>query len=139
MELTFKTEQKVCEIGGVKFGGQPGQYPTVVVPSIFQKGDRVFEGAKRKEGFNEDKARELLQTTQKLSQESGVPAMVDIVANTAAEFETYVDFVAANCDLPFCIDAWQLETQVGRSGLLRGKGPLGPHVLQQPHRVGRGA
>lgn len=59
MELTFQTEQKVCEIGGVKFGGQPGQYPTVVVPSIFQKGDRVFEGAKRKEGFNQDKAREM--------------------------------------------------------------------------------
>jgi len=25
----FTTEQKVCEIGGVKFGGQPGEYPTV--------------------------------------------------------------------------------------------------------------
>ncbi|MCK4817729.1 tetrahydromethanopterin S-methyltransferase subunit H, partial [bacterium] len=43
----LKTEQKICEIGGVRFGGQPGEYPTVVIPSIFQKGDRVFEGAKR--------------------------------------------------------------------------------------------
>jgi tetrahydromethanopterin S-methyltransferase subunit H len=25
----FETEQKVCEVGGVKFGGQPGEYPTV--------------------------------------------------------------------------------------------------------------
>ena len=22
----FETEQKVCEVGGVKFGGQPGEY-----------------------------------------------------------------------------------------------------------------
>ncbi|MFH1124621.1 MAG: tetrahydromethanopterin S-methyltransferase subunit H, partial [Pseudomonadota bacterium] len=44
----FSREQKVCEIGGVRFGGEPGQYPTVIVPSIFQKGDRVFAGSKRK-------------------------------------------------------------------------------------------
>ena len=24
--FTFETEQKVCEVGGVKFGGQPGGY-----------------------------------------------------------------------------------------------------------------
>ena len=53
--FSFKNEQNVCTIGGVKFGGQPGMYPTVL-SSIFQKGDKVFEGAKRKEGFNEDGA-----------------------------------------------------------------------------------
>ena len=57
----FEKEQKVCDISGIQFGGQPGQYPTVIVPSIFQKGDRVFEGAKRKEGFNEKRAEELLR------------------------------------------------------------------------------
>ena len=31
----FENGQKVCEIGGVKFGGQPGEYPTVIVASIF--------------------------------------------------------------------------------------------------------
>ena len=41
------TEQKVCEIGGVKFGGQPGEYPCVCVNSIFQKGDKVFTGKRR--------------------------------------------------------------------------------------------
>ncbi len=47
----FEIEQKVCEVGGVKFGGQPGEYPCVCVNSIFQKGDRVFKG-KRKEEEN---------------------------------------------------------------------------------------
>ena len=40
--FTFGTEQKVCEVGGVKFGGQPGEYPTAICSSIFQKGDKVF-------------------------------------------------------------------------------------------------
>ena len=88
----FDTEQKVCEIGGVKFGGQPGEYPTVICSSIFQKGDRVF-GGKRKEGFDEKRAGELLKTQDKLASETGIPGMADIVANTRKEFERFIDFV----------------------------------------------
>jgi len=101
----FETEQKVCEVGGVKFGGQPGAYPTVVCSSIFQKGDKVFTG-KRKEGFDEKRAGELLKTQERLTEETGVPGMADIVANTGKEFETFIDFVASVSAMPFCIDAW---------------------------------
>lgn len=108
----FSTEQSVCEIGGIKFGGQPGEYPTVIVPSIFQKGDRVFEGAKRKEGFNGQKAEELLKTTEKMSKETGVPCMADIVANTGKEFRNYIDFVTSVSEMPFCIDAWVMKPKL---------------------------
>ena len=43
-------EQKICNIGGVRLGGQPGQLPSVVVSSIFQKGDQVFAGTGMKLG-----------------------------------------------------------------------------------------
>ncbi len=122
--LESSTPQKVCQVGGVKFGGQPGEYSTVVVPSIFQKGDRVFEGAKRKEGFNEDKARELLATTGRLSAETGVPAMADIVANTGAEFKTYIDFVTAHSAMPFCIDAWVMKPKLEGAAYCAEKGLL---------------
>ena len=108
----LKAEQKTCDISGVKFGGQPGDYPTVVVPSIFQKGDRVFEGAKRKEGFNRKRAEELLRMTEKLAAETGVPCMADIVANTGAEFKTYIDFFTSVTDMPFCIDAWVMKPKL---------------------------
>ena len=120
----FSTEQKVCEIGGVKFGGQPGEYPTVIVPSIFQNGDRVFEGAKRKEGFNEQRAEELLKTTEKLSQETGVPCMADIVANTGKEFKNYIDFVTSVSDMPFCIDAWVMKPKLEGAQYCAEKGLL---------------
>lgn len=119
----FETEQKVCEIGGVKFGGQPGEYPTVVCSSIFQKGDRVFEG-KRKEGFDEKKAEDLLKTQDKLWAETGVPGMADIVANTAKEFEHYVDFVTSVSDMPFCIDAWQMKPKLAGAAYCAEKGLL---------------
>jgi tetrahydromethanopterin S-methyltransferase subunit H len=121
----FENEQKVCEIGGVKFGGQPGQYPTVIVPSIFQKGDRVFDGAKRKEGFNEKHAEELLATADRLARETGVPCMADIVANTGEEFKRYIDFVTGVSDMPFCIDAWVMKPKLEGARYCADKGLLG--------------
>ncbi len=119
----FGREQKVCNVGGVKFGGQPGEYPTVVCSSIFQKGDRVFEG-KRKEGFDEKLAAELLKTQDKISAESGVPAMADIVANTGKEFKTFIDFVTSVSDMPFCIDAWIMKPKLEAAAYCAEKGLL---------------
>jgi len=120
----FDQEQKIACIGGVTFGGRPGQHPTVIVPSIFQKGDKVFEGAKRKEGFNKESARELLQTAEKLSAETGVPCMVDIVANSGAEFKAYIDFVTTVTELPFCIDAWVMKAKLEGAAYCAEKGLL---------------
>ncbi|MCA1795738.1 MAG: hypothetical protein LC660_18055, partial [Desulfobacteraceae bacterium] len=119
----FQKEQIVCEVGGVKFGGQPGDYPTVVCNSIFQKGDKVFSG-KRKEGFDEKLAATLLQTQDKLSNETGVPGMADIVANTGKEFKTFIDFVVDNSDMPFCIDAWTLKPKLEAAAYCAEKGLL---------------
>lgn len=119
----LSTEQKICEIGGVKFGGQPGEYPCVCCSSIFQKGDRVFEG-KRKEGFNEKRAEELLKTQDKLWEETGVPGMADIVANTKEEFKTYIDFVTSVSNMPFCVDAWIMKTKLEGAAYCAEKGLL---------------
>jgi tetrahydromethanopterin S-methyltransferase subunit H len=121
--LILDKEQKVCEIGGVKFGGQPGEYPTVVCSSIFQKGDKVFEG-RRKEGFDEKRAEELLKIQDKLSKETGIPGMADIVANTAKEFQIYIDFLTSVSDMPFCIDAWQMKPKLEGAAYCADKGLL---------------
>jgi tetrahydromethanopterin S-methyltransferase subunit H len=120
----FEQEQKICRVGGIPFGGQPGQYPTIIVPSIFQKGDRVFEGAKRKDGFNEAYAEELLKDTEKISRETGVPCMADIVANTGEEFNRYIDFVTSVSTMPFCIDAWMLKPKLEAARICAEKGLL---------------
>jgi tetrahydromethanopterin S-methyltransferase subunit H len=120
----LREEQKICEVGGVRFGGQPGEYPTVIVPSIFQKGDRVFEGVKRKQGFNERRAEELLTTADRLSEDTGVPCMADIVANTGEEFNRYIDFVTSVSNMPFCIDAWVMKPKLEGARYCAKKGLL---------------
>jgi tetrahydromethanopterin S-methyltransferase subunit H len=117
----FDKEQKVCEIGGVKFGGQPG--PTVICSSIFQTGDKVFTG-KRKEGFDEKRAEELLKAQEKLTTETGIPGMADIVANSGKEFERFIDFLVSVSDMPFCIDAWVLKPKLAGAAYCAEKGLL---------------
>jgi tetrahydromethanopterin S-methyltransferase subunit H len=119
----FDKEQTVCEIGGVKFGGQPGEYPTVICSSIFQTGDKVFTG-KRKEGFDEKRAEELLKTQEKLTTETGIPGMADIVANSGKEFERFIDFLVSVTDMPFCIDAWVLKPKLAGAAYCAEKGLL---------------
>jgi tetrahydromethanopterin S-methyltransferase subunit H len=119
----FETEQKVCEVGGVKFGGQPGEYPIVICSSIFQKGDKVFTG-KRKEGFDEKRAAKLLNAQDKLSAETGIPGMADIVANTGNEFKQFIDFVTSATNMPFCIDAWVLKPKLEAAAYCAEKGLL---------------
>lgn len=121
--FNFDTEQKVCNVGGVKFGGQPGDYPTVICSSIFQKGDKVFPG-KRKEGFDTNRAAELLKEQERLSKETGVPGFADIVANTGKEFEDFIDFVVETTDMPFCIDAWVMKPKLEGAKYCADKGLL---------------
>jgi len=77
----FTKEPQVYEVGGVKLGGQPGDYPSVCCFSIFQESDKVFDKGSRRKGFNEDRAAEMLKEADKLSQDSGVSVMADIVAS----------------------------------------------------------
>jgi tetrahydromethanopterin S-methyltransferase subunit H len=119
----FKTEQKVCEIGGVRFGGQPGEYPTVIVPSIFQKGDKVFAST-RKEGFDRERATELVKMCDRLSRETGIPYMADIVGTKEDEFKSYIDFYTDVTCMPFCVDAWAMKPKLEAAAYCAEKGLL---------------
>jgi tetrahydromethanopterin S-methyltransferase subunit H len=120
----LEREQQICEISGVRFGGQPGQHPTVVVPSIFQKGDRVFDGKRDKGNFNEKYAEKLIKTTERLSKETGIPCMADIVAGRGNEFRRYVDFLTGVSEMPFCIDAWAMKPKLEGARYCADKGLL---------------
>jgi tetrahydromethanopterin S-methyltransferase subunit H len=95
----------------------------VCCPSIFQKGDKIFEG-KRKEGFDEKRGEEVLKRQDQLTQETGIPIMADIVANTGEEFKTYIDFVTSVSDMPFCVDAWVLKPKLEGAAYCAEKGLL---------------
>lgn len=120
----FNREVMVCDIGGVKVGGQPGEYPTACCFSIFQESDKIFDKGSRRKGFNEKRAEELLRTADKYWKETGVPAMADIVASPGEKFNRYIDFVTSVSDMPFCVDAIMMRTKLDGAAYCAEKGLL---------------
>ncbi len=84
-------------------GGEPGLTPTVMVGSMFYKGDRTVEN--REEGlFREDEAEGILRKAEEMSDATGLPTMVDLIAENAAAAARYLDFVVDATDVPIFLD-----------------------------------
>jgi tetrahydromethanopterin S-methyltransferase subunit H len=101
--FTFEEEQEVYDVNGVKFGGQPGEHPTVMVGSIFYKGDPVLEDPKTGE-FDEDAAEEAIRQVEELSDKTGNPAALDCIGDSPEALIKHVDFVTEVTDLPVFMD-----------------------------------
>jgi len=96
-------EQKTYEIGGTLIGGEPGLTPTVMVGSMFYKGDRTVEN--RSEGlFREDEAEGALRNAEEMSDSTGLPTMVDLIAENAMAASRFLDFVVGATDMPIFLD-----------------------------------
>lgn len=109
--FTFDKEQKVCTIGNVKVGGQPGENPPLIIPSLFQKGDPCVE-SRRERKFNKVMATDQIKRLEELTALTGIPAVVAMVANSGDEMKAYVDFFVGATDMPFAIDMWNLDPRI---------------------------
>ncbi len=100
----FNSPQQIYKIGRVSIGGQPGETPTVLVGSIFWLGQKMVQDA-NKGVFDPKEAENIINKMQTLSDETGVPFILDIVGTTTEAFKKYVQFVADHTEAPFLTDA----------------------------------
>ena len=100
--FVFEAEQKTYEIGGVTFGGQPGQYPTVLAASIFYLGDRLILDEPAGE-FDHEGAYACVQAMRETCAKAGVPLIIDMIGGSPAAMENYVAWIAPT-GLPFFVD-----------------------------------
>ena len=95
--LRFDKEQLVIDVAGMKMGGQPGEYPTVLAGTIFYGGHNIISD--EKEGiFDKDAAEERIKTMEEMSD-------VTTFGATAEAMVKYLEFVGDVCDKPFLIDS----------------------------------
>ena len=111
LKFRFERDQKVCNIGGIKVGGQPGENPPLLLASLFQKGDKLVESRKNRK-FDREGAAARIKEMEEISDQTGVPGMVAMVANSPEEMKAYVDFFVSVSDRPFAIDIWVQDTRV---------------------------
>lgn len=105
-------KSKVCQIGNVKVGGQPGENPPPLIGGIFYAGHKIVEKPRKDGKFNREKAETLIKRQEELSDQTGVSSMVDIVAFSPQEFERFIDFVSKVTDMPIWVDAWKVPVKI---------------------------
>ena len=87
----FEKEQSVWDFNGTKIGGQPGEYPTVLGASIFyNKHEVVLDD--HKGTIDKPKAEALWNRCQVLSDTTGVPHFIQILAEFPEAFESYISW-----------------------------------------------
>lgn len=121
--FTLKGEQKVCQIGPYKVGGAFGENPPLLISSMFHNGDKILESRKWHK-FDHSKAVELIKKQEELSAQTGIPALVAMVANSTEEMKYYIDFFTEHSDLPFGIDMWVQEPRLEAIEYAASKGLL---------------
>ena len=100
----FRKEQMVFDIAGVKVGGDVGENPTVMIGSIFYKGDRIVKD-EANGVFDQEAAKSLIGKVQEMSEKTGLPAMLDIICTNPKSAEKYLSFAAETTEMPLLIDA----------------------------------
>ncbi len=109
--LKFEREQKILEIGGVHVGGQPGEFATVLIGTIFYEGHKIVDDAERGL-FDRGKAEDLIKRQEELSEKTGNPHMVDVVGSTSSAIQTYIDFVSNVTDAPIFVDSTYTDVKI---------------------------
>jgi tetrahydromethanopterin S-methyltransferase subunit H len=120
----YERDQKVCTIGNVQVGGQPGERAPLLIGNMFQKGDLILQS--RKEGrFDQAAAEERIHEVERVSQETGVPCLIAMVANSEEEIKGYIDFFTGVSGMPFAVDIWQQKTRLAAARYVAQRGLQG--------------
>jgi len=101
--FSFTKKQKVIDIIDVKFGGQPGEYPTVLFGGLFFKGKPDFSNAKKH-----------IENMYKLSRKTGNPAVPDFFIKDEKYIPNIVNFIGKTIPKtkPFSIDIIETEIKI---------------------------
>src|SRR5512136_680620 len=93
--FSFTKKQEIFEISGVKIGGQPGLYPTVLFGGLFFKGEPDFDNAQKQ-----------LQNMLYLGKKTGNPGIPDFFIRKEEYIEDMINFIEKKFpkNNPFSID-----------------------------------
>ncbi len=106
------------EIGKAKIGGRPGELPTVLVGNVFYKG--MPEVINHRNGtFDKKAVTSWLDISGALSDSSGVPHILDIMAMYPEAVKNYIVFISETTDSAFMIDGANSETRIAALNLIK--------------------
>jgi len=122
--FSFTKKQEVFDISGVKIGGQPGVYPTVLLGGLFFKGEPDFDSGKKQ-----------LQNMLDLSKRTGNPAIPDFFIRKEEFIEDITNFIEKTVPKkhPFSIDVIEPSLKVKALEYLDEKNLLSRTIYNSIH------
>ena len=101
----FEKKQEIYEIGGVRFGGQPGEIPTVVIGTMFYNRHKIVTDAE-KGLFDKESAEKLWNEQLEICDKTGVICANQLVGETPEAIKNYIDwFIEIDDKTPFLMDS----------------------------------
>ena len=95
---------QTVKIGDIQLGGRIGELPTVLVGSIFYRHHEIVRDAQSGE-FDQAQAKKILDKEKEVSESTGNPRLLDVIAETPEAMIRYLAFIIENSDAPFLIDS----------------------------------
>jgi len=122
--FSFTKEQSVFDISGIKIGGQPGMYPTVLFGGLFFKGEPDFDNAKKQ-----------IQKMLHLSNKTGNPAIPDFFIKKEDYIDKIIDFIEKTLpkNHPFSIDIIDPDLKIKTLNYLYDKNLLSRTIYNSIH------
>ena len=109
--MSFKTEQRIFEIGNCKIGGQPGELPTVLIGNVFYSGMPEITNHKSGE-FDKKSVTKWISIAERFSEKTGVPHLLDVMASFPEAMKEYIAFVEGQNENTFLIDGSTAEATI---------------------------
>ena len=106
----FARKQQVIEIGNVTIGGQIGENPTVIIPTIFYDGQNIVDAGAGT--FDKEKAESLIAEVEEACDATNTPYIFQVVGVTSDLMIKGLDFVADRTDAPLIVDSADLEARL---------------------------
>ncbi len=130
----YSVKQKTYEIHGVKIGGEPGLNPTVMVGSLFYSGDKNVTDPS-KGVFDKSATEKVIFEAEEMSDQTGLPSMIDMVAENTEAAVKYLNFIVETTDMPVFLDVVSEGAQAEALDYAAGIGVIGRIVLNSlsPH------
>jgi len=114
----FECKQKIFRIGDVKVGGQPGELPTVLIGNVFYKGMPEVTNHKKGE-FDRRKVQKWITRAEELSEKTGVPHFIDVMAMYPEAMKKYIEFVTEHNNNAILVDGANTETRIAGLKIVR--------------------
>lgn len=107
----FERKQKSFKIGNVRFGGDPGINPTVLIASIFYSKHSIVKD-ELKGLIDVARATDLVNDVNELSEKTGNPFALDVIASTSEVMVKYLNFVADVTSAPLLIGGATADVRI---------------------------